>query len=332
MKFIECTAPGGPENLKIAEGPRPTPAADQVLIKVHAAGVNRPDLAQRAGHYPPPPGASPILGLEVSGVIEEAGEGSRWQVGDAVCALTPGGGYAEYCIAPAAHCLPIPSGYSFVEAAGIPETYFTVWANVFMLGRLQPGEKLLIHGGSSGIGTTAIQLARAFGAEVFATAGTDEKCQACEKLGAHAINYKKDDFVTAIKVATNSSGVNVILDMVGGDYTPRNIECLAPLGRLVQIATLHGGPVSFDLRKVMQKRLLITGSTLRPRSVAEKADIAQALLKNVWPLLENGKVKVIMDRVFRFEEAADAHRYLDAGENIGKITLSVIPNEKSPLV
>jgi putative PIG3 family NAD(P)H quinone oxidoreductase len=289
-----------------------------VLIRAAAAGVNRPDLLQRQGRYPPPPGASPVLGLEVAGAIAAAPVGSRWIAGDPVCALVHGGGYAEYCVAPAGQCLPMPRGLSMEEAAGIPETFFTVWANVFQIGRLQAGERILIHGGASGIGTAAIQLARAFGAIPMVTAGTAEKCAACLKLGAAAaVNYRERDFSQELK------GVDVVLDMVGAPYTARNIACLAPGGRLVQIAVQMGAEALVNLATVMQKRITLTGSTMRPRSVADKARIAGELEEHVWPLLSDGRVKVIVDRVFRLDQVADAHRYLEAGEHIGKVILKV---------
>ncbi len=314
MKYIQVTQPGPPEVLELAEGPTPMPGRGEVLIRVEAAGVNRPDALQRAGKYPPPPGASPILGLEVAGTVADAAPDARWREGDRVCALVPGGGYAEYCLAPGVQCLPVPRGVSMQEAAGIPETFFTVWANVFQLGHLAAGERFLVHGGTSGIGTTAIQLARAFGATVFATAGSEEKCRACETLGAErAINYKELDFVTEF------GEVDLILDMVGAPYTPRNLDVLAARGRLVQIAVQQGAQATVNLAKVMQKRLTITGSTMRPRTVAEKGAIASELRERVWPLLESREVKVIVDRVFPLAEAAAAHRYLESGAHIGKL-------------
>jgi NADPH2:quinone reductase len=323
MLAIEIREPGGPDVLTPVERPIPAPAAGDVLIKVVAAGVNRPDVAQRQGTYPPPPGASDIPGLEVAGTVEQVGGEVRdWRVGDRVCALVAGGGYAEHCVAPAPQCLPIPRGMSAVDAAAIPETFFTVWTNVFDRGRLAAGESLLVHGGSSGIGTTAIQLARAFGASVFATAGSAEKCAACERLGAlRAINYRSDDFVPVTREATGGRGIDVILDMVGGDYFPRNIDALAMGGRLVQIATLGGPRSQVFLPAVMQRRLTITGSTLRPRSVAEKGGIAQALREHVWPLLDEGRVRPIVYKTFPIRAAADAHRLMESGEHIGKIVL-----------
>ncbi|MEO8370573.1 MAG: NAD(P)H-quinone oxidoreductase [Candidatus Solibacter sp.] len=318
MKYITFDQPGTDDVLHRAEMPAPSPGPGEVLIRVAAAGVNRPDLAQRAGKYPPPPGASPILGLEVAGAIAAAAPDSGWHEGDQVCALVPGGGYAEYCLAPGAHCLPIPRGLSVTEAAGIPETYFTVWANVFQIGRLTQGERFLVHGGTSGIGTTAIQLARAFGAAPFATAGSAAKCQACVDLGAErAVNYKEEDFAKVL------SDIDLVLDMIAGDYTARNIDVLAPRGRLVQIAVQQGANVTINMAKVMQKRLTVTGSTMRPRTIAEKAAIARELRKQVWPLLESGAVKVLIDRVFPLAEAAAAHSYLDSGTHIGKVILAV---------
>lgn len=322
-RAVEIARPGGPEVLVPARRPRPSPGPGEVLIAVEAAGVNRPDILQRQGHYPPPPGASDIPGLEVAGAIAALGEGVReWAVGDRVCALLAGGGYAEYAVAPAPQCLPIPRGLTSVEAAALPETFFTVWTNVFERGRLRAGETLLVHGGSSGIGTAAIALAHARGARVLATAGTDEKCAACEGLGAAlAVNYRRTDFVAAVKEATGGRGVDVVLDMVGGDYTPRNIECLAAEGRLVQIAFLHGSRVQIDLLPVMQRRLTITGSTLRPRGVEEKGAIARALREHVWPLIEQGRVRPVIHATFPLDRAGDAHRLMESGEHIGKIVL-----------
>jgi NADPH2:quinone reductase len=315
MRAIEISAPGGPDVLRLVERPIPEPGAGEVLIKVEAAGVNRPDIMQRQGKYPPPPGASDIPGLEVAGTIVDHGD-SR------VCALVAGGGYAEYCTAPAAQCLPIPAGLDAIHAAAIPETFFTVWSNVFQRGRLAEGERILVHGGTSGIGTTAIQLTRAFGAIVYATAGTDEKCRACESLGAAvAINYRERDFVQAIRDATADRGVDVILDIVGGDYVARNLECLALHGRLVQIGLIGGAKAQVDLRRILDRRLTLTGSTLRPRSVEEKGALARELETNVWPLLESGKVRPVLAQTFPLERAAEAHRLLEAGQVIGKIVL-----------
>jgi len=309
--------------MRVAEGPSPAPGEGEVLIRVAAAGVNRPDLLQRQGKYPPPPGASPVMGLEVAGTIESVGAGAGWKTGDRVCALVPGGGYAEYCAAPGMQCLQIPKGLSMEEAAGIPETFFTVWANVFQIGGLKQGERILIHGGASGIGTTAIQLAREFGATVFVTAGTDEKCEACRRLGAAAaINYLKQDFAQEVRALT-AHGVDMVLDMVGGPYAARNIECLAMRGRLVQIAVQQGAEATVNLAKIMQKRLTVTGSTMRPRTVADKGQIASELKERVWPLLEAGRVKTIVDRVFPLGEVVEAHRYLEAGQHVGKVILKV---------
>jgi NADPH:quinone reductase len=323
MIVIEIRQPGPPDVLVPAERPVPTPRAGEVLIKVAGAGVNRPDLMQRLGKYPPPPGASDIPGLEVSGTIEAVGaDAGAWKVGDRVCALLAGGGYAEYCVAPAPQCLPAPRAVDLAEAGAMPETFFTVWTNVFERGRLKSGEALLVHGGSSGIGTAAIQIACALGARVFATAGSAEKCAACERLGAErAINYRDADFVDAVRQSTGGKGVDVVLDMVGGDYFPRNIEALAVEGRLVQIATLRGGKSEIVLPAIMQRRLTITGSTLRARSVAEKGAIARALLEHVWPLVEAGRVKPIVYRSFALGDAAAAHRLMESGEHIGKILL-----------
>jgi putative PIG3 family NAD(P)H quinone oxidoreductase len=323
MIVIEIREPGGPGVLTPAERPRPAPGPGEVLIKVAAAGVNRPDVMQRLGTYPPPPGASDIPGLEVAGTIDEVGAEVRgWRAGDRVCALVAGGGYAEYCVAPAPQCLPVPRGMAFTAAAAIPETFFTVWTNVFERGRLAPGESLLVHGGSSGIGTTAIQLARAFGSRVFATAGSAEKCAACEALGAdRAINYRETDFVAALRGATGGRGVDVILDMVGGDYLARNLDLLALEGRLVQIAMLGGSKAQINLLPVLQRRLTITGSTLRARSVAEKGAIAVSLRERVWPLLESGQVAPVVHATFPLRAAADAHRVMEAGTHIGKLVL-----------
>jgi putative PIG3 family NAD(P)H quinone oxidoreductase len=323
MRFVEVSQPGAAELMRVAEGPSPAPGEGEVLIRVAAAGVNRPDLLQRQGKYPPPPGASPVMGLEVAGTIESVGAGAGWKAGDRVCALVPGGGYAEYCAAPGMQCLPIPKGLSMEEAAGIPETFFTVWANVFQIGGLKQGERILIHGGASGIGTTAIQLAREFGATVFVTAGTDEKCEACRRLGAAAaINYLKQDFAQEVRALT-AHGVDMVLDMVGGPYAARNIECLAMRGRLVQIAVQQGAEATVNLAKIMQKRLTVTGSTMRPRTVADKGQIASELKERIWPLLEAGRVKTIVDRVFPLGEVVEAHRYLEAGQHVGKVILKV---------
>jgi putative PIG3 family NAD(P)H quinone oxidoreductase len=296
-----------------------------VLIQVKAGGVNMPDVLQRKGRYPVPPGTTDIPGLEVAGTVAAVGDGVKeWTTGDAVCALIAGGGYAEFATAPAGSCLPVPRGLSWVEAAALPETFFTVWENVFRRARLAAGESILIHGGSSGIGTTAIQLARAFGAVVYVTAGTDDKCRACEHLGAEAaINYKTSDFAEAVSQLTSGRGVNLILDMVGGDYFDRNLKTLAIDGRLVQIGLQGGSRSNIDLRLVMQRRLTLTGSTLRARSVAEKAMIARDLEKHVWPLLASGTVKPVIDRTLPLDQAAEAHRLLESGEVVGKIVLTV---------
>ncbi len=325
MSVIEIAAPGGPEQLRLATRPLPVPGPGEVLIEVAAAGVNRPDVIQRQGHYAAPPGASDLPGLEVSGRIVAIGpETTGFALGDQVCALLAGGGYAQYCTAPAPQCLPIPSGLSLIEAATVPETFFTVWHNVFERGALKPGESLLVHGGSSGIGTTAIQLARAFGARVFTTAGGEDKCRACLALGAErAINYRDEDFVAVIKGLTGGKGVDVILDMVGGDYVPRNLEALAADGRHVSIAFLRGAKVTLNLMPVMLKRQTLTGSTLRVRPVAEKGRIAQALRDRVWPLLAQGAIKTVVHRIFPLGEAAEAHRLMESSAHIGKIVLSV---------
>ena len=323
MKYIQITEFGGPEVLKPAERDAPVPGPGQVLIKVTAAGVNRPDVIQRQGHYPPPPGASDIPGLEVAGEVTVVGPGvAAPKVGDRVCALITGGGYAEYAIADAPICLPVPKGLGMEEAAAIPETFFTVWSNVFDRAGLKSGECFLVHGGSSGIGTTAIQLAHAFGARVFATAGSDAKCSACRKLGAElAINYRTQDFVAACEAATNGRGVDVILDMVEGDYVDRNFRAAAEDGRIVIIAGLRGFQAQVNLLAVMRKRLTLSGSTMRNRPVEFKADIARSLRQYVWPLLESGKVKPVIYRVLKLDQAAEAHRLMESGEHIGKIVL-----------
>jgi NADPH2:quinone reductase len=322
MRAIEISEPGGPEVLKPTRRPRPEPLAGQVVIKVAYAGVNRPDALQRAGNYAPPPDASDLPGLEASGEVVATGEGVSWpKVGDQVCALLPGGGYAEYVATPAAHCLPVPDGMGLKDAACLPETCFTVWTNVFMRGGLKAGEKFLVHGGSSGIGTTAIQLAKLFGARVFATAGSADKCAACVKLGAErAINYREEDFTKVLKA---EGGADLILDMVGGDYIPRDISCLATEGRLVFIAFLGGPKAELNFAQVMMKRLTITGSTLRPQSDAAKADIARGLRDHVWPLLDAGRVAPIMDSEFALEDASKAHARMETSAHIGKIVLKV---------
>ncbi|GGB20420.1 NAD(P)H-quinone oxidoreductase [Allosediminivita pacifica] len=322
MRAVEISEAGGPEVLKICERPVPEPAHDQVVIRVAWAGVNRPDALQRAGAYDPPPGASDLPGLEASGEVVAVGAGVEWPaVGDEVCALLPGGGYAEYVATPAAHCLPVPEGMGLKEAACLPETFFTVWSNVFQRGGLQAGERFLVHGGSSGIGTVAIQLAHHFGARVFATAGSAEKCAACERLGAErAINYREEDFVGVLKEA---GGADLILDMVGGDYIPRNVKALALEGRLVMIAFLQGPKAELNFAQVMVKRLTLTGATLRPQSDLAKARIAEALRAEVWPLLAAGKVGPVMDSEFPLEEASAAHARMEESGHIGKIVLKV---------
>ncbi len=325
MTAIAISEPGGPLSLKPEHRGLPEPKAGQILIKVKAAGVNRPDVLQRMGVYPPPPGASDLPGLEVSGEVVATGENTeRWRVGDHVTALTPGGGYAEYAIVHGTNALPIPYGFTFTEAAAIPETFFTVWHNVFQRGGLKRGETLLVHGGSSGIGTTAIQLAKAFGANVVATAGTVEKCEACRKLGADlAINYREVDFVAAIKEETGQQGADVILDMVGGDYIGRNYDAAAVDGRIVQIAFMHGPKAQVDFTRLMVKRLTHTGSTLRPRTVEFKAQIAAELEEKVWPLLTDRRVAPVMDMIFPLREAWRAHERMEEGSHIGKIVLDV---------
>ncbi len=324
-RVVEIARPGPPEVLTPGRRSVEPPGSGQVLVRVAAAGVNRPDVMQRLGKYPPPPGASDIPGLEVAGEVVAVGEGvDAWHVGDRVCALVAGGGYAEYCPAPAPQCLPVPKGLGFVEAAALPETFFTVWTNVFERGRLAAGETLLVHGGTSGIGTTALALARAFGAGTFATAGTAEKCAACLRLGAEvAIDYRQQDFVAVVKEKTGGRGVDVVLDMVAGDYVPRNIECLAEEGRLVIIAVQGGVTATVNVLPLMQRRLTVTGSTLRPRTVEEKGRIARALRERVWPLLESGRVAPVVHATFPLDEAAAAHRLMESGAHVGKIVLVV---------
>lgn len=326
MIYIAAVEPGGPEVLQPATAPVPVPRADELLIRVEAAGINRPDVQQRKGAYPPPPGASPILGLEVAGEVVAAGpEAHGFRLGDRVCGLANGGGYATYCAVPATQCLPWPRGFDAVRAAALPETYFTVWANLFQLGRLTKGERALIHGGSSGIGVTALQLAREFGAEPYATAGSDEKCAACLKLGAaSAINYRTQDFAEEIKRLTEGRGVNVVLDMVGGPYLARNLRCLAMDGRLVLIAFLGGPKVeSFDLTPIMTRRLTVTGSTMRPRTTAQKAAIAAELREKIWPVLDAGRRAPMIHATFPLAQAAEAHRLMESSTHIGKIVLTV---------
>jgi len=325
MKHIEMAGAGAPEVMRVATGPLPAPKPDEVLIRVLAAGVNRPDIAQRQGSYTPPPGASPILGLEVAGEVVAAGaEAKEWAIGDRVCALTNGGGYAEYCTAPALQCLPWPKGYDAIRAAALPETFFTVWANLFQAGRLRGGEKALIHGGSSGIGVTAIQLAHEFGATVYATAGSDEKCAACVRFGCDAaINYRTEDFAARIKELTGGRGVNVILDMVGGPYATANIRSLGMDGRLVLIAFLGGSKVeNFDLVQIMVRRLTITGSTMRLRTTAQKGQIAAELLTKVWPVLDAGRCAPVVHATFPLGQVVEAHQLMESSQHIGKIMLS----------
>jgi len=322
MRAIEITAPGGPEMLQLCERPVPAPGYGEILIRVAYAGINRPDALQRAGAYAPPKGASDLPGLEASGEIVAMGEGvTQWAVGDKVCALLPGGGYAEFVTCPAAHALPVAENMDMKSAACLPETYYTVFSNVFMRGGLKAGERFLVHGGSSGIGTTAIQLAGVFGARVFTTAGSDEKCQICADLGAErVINYREEDFVEVLKA---EGGANLILDMVGGDYIPRNIRALADEGRMVHIAFLTGPKVELSFAQIMARRLHVTGSTLRPQSDLAKARIAKNLHTHVWPLLDSGRVAPVMDQEFALEKAADAHARMEAGDHIGKIVLKV---------
>ncbi|HEY7474145.1 MAG TPA: NAD(P)H-quinone oxidoreductase [Vicinamibacterales bacterium] len=335
MKAIEIAAPGPPEVLHLVERPDPVPGPGEVLIDVVAAGVNRPDLMQRQGHYPPPKGTTDIPGLEVAGRIASVGpplaevapgsaSGRPWRTGDEVCALVAGGGYAERCVAPGVQCLPVPRSLTLLEAAAVPETYFTVWTNVFDRGRLARGEWLLVHGGTSGIGSTAIQLADAMGSIAIATAGTDAKCAAAMRLGArHAINHRSTDFVAAVKDVTAGRGVDVVLDIIGGDYTPRNLDCLSRDGRLVQVGVMGGATAEISLRTILLKRLTITGSTLRIRTPEEKGAIAAALEQRVWPLLDAGRVRPLVDATVPLSQAADAHRQLEAGTIVGKVVLTV---------
>ena len=327
MQAVEISAFGGPQVLRLGERPVPQPGAGELLIRVTASGINRPDVLQRMGHYAPPPGTSDLPGLEVAGVVEsgdaEAMAQAGLRVGDRVCALVAGGGYAQWCVAPVVQCLPVPAGFSDIEAASLPETFFTVWSNVFDRGRLQAGESLLVQGGTSGIGVTAMQLARAWGATVIATAGSDEKCAACLQWGAHhAINYKSQDFVDEVQRITGGKGVDVVLDMVAGDYVAREVECLAEDGRLVIIAVQGGVKSGFNAGLVLRRRLTITGSTLRPRSVAFKGAIARALREQVWPLLESGRVRPVIHSTFAAAQAGDAHALMESNQHIGKIVLT----------
>jgi len=325
MRVIEADPPGGPEALVVRERPVPTPRPDEVLIRIAAAGLNRADVLQRRGLYPSPPGAPPWPGLEASGTVTAVGAQVRDpKVGAKVCVLLTGGGYAEYCTAPAVLCLPVPGTLSLVEAAALPEACFTVWSNLYEFARLKRGERLLVHGGASGIGVTAIQLAAALGSRVFATAGSDDKCRFCESLGAErAVNYRFQDFVAVVNELTQGQGVDVVLDMVGGEYLARNLAVLAPDGRLVIIATQGGVKAEIDLRTLMMKRLVVTGSALRPRSVEFKRAIRDKVLSEVWPLIASGRFKPVVDRTFPLSAAADAHRYLESGEHKGKIILTV---------
>ncbi len=325
MRAVEITRPGKPEVLKIGTRPVPQPKSGEVLIRVVAAGVNRPDVMQRTGHYPVPPGASDIPGLELAGDIVALGEGVKeWRVGDAVTALVQGGGYAEYCTAPAPQCLPIPKGMTPIEAASLPETFFTVWSNVFDRAGLAPGDSFLVQGGSSGIGVAAIQMVKAFGHTVFATAGSTEKCEACVRFGAdRAINYRTEDFAAVVKEATAGKGVNVILDMVGGDYVERELKCLADDGRIAVIAFLGGTKATINLSEILRRRLTISGSGLRPRPVEFKGAIARNLRERVWPLIEAGKIKAVIHKTFPLAEASKAHELMESSQHIGKIVLTV---------
>jgi len=327
MRYVVAREPGPPEVLVLDQTATPVPKSGEVLIEVSHAGVNRPDCIQRAGHYPPPADASPIIGLEVAGTVVALGEGTTgWAIGDRVCALTPGGGYAEYCVTPAVHCLPVPPGLTLLDAASLPENYFTVWNNLFDRVHLSAGEKLLVHGGSSGIGLTAIQLAKAFGATVFTTVGGADKAQFCRDIGAdHVFNYREQDFVAEVATITAKKGVDVVLDMVGGDYIEKNIRCLALEGRMVFIAFLQGSKVTVDWRHIMMKRLTITGSTLRASPSRRKAEIAQSLLAKVWPLFESKTLRTVVNRVFPLSEAAEAHKLMESSAHIGKIMLEVRP-------
>jgi len=325
MRAVEVSKPGGPEALTPVERPLPSPKPSEILIKVAAAGVNRPDVLQRMGLYPVPPDASDLPGLEVAGEVITVGSSVKnFKPGDKVCALVHGGGYAEYCVAPEGTALPVPKGLTLVEAASLPETFFTVWGNVYDRGHLATGESLLVQGGSSGIGVTAIQMAKATGNRVFATAGSDEKCAACVRLGAEkAFNYKTQDWLAELKAATGGKGVNVILDMVGGDYVPRELKCLADDGRLVFIAFLRGPKTELDINEVMRRRLTVTGSTLRPRTVEFKAYIAKNLREKIWPLIEAGKIKPEIFKTFALNDAAEAHRLMESSQHIGKLVLTL---------
>ena len=325
MRYIDISHHGGPDVMVIRKGRIPEPKKGELLIRVQAAGVNRPDIMQRQGLYPPPPGASAVLGLEVAGEVAETGRGvTDWAVTDKVCALTNGGGYAEYVTVPAGQCLPVPAALAADEAAALPETFFTVWANVFELGALKAGESLLVHGGSSGIGTTAIQMAKSSGAKVFTTAGSEAKCEACRRLGADiVINYHQQDYVEVIRTTTGGKGVDVILDMVGGDYVDRNFKAASLGGRIVNIAFMRGSRVEVDMLPVLFKRLIVTGSALRPRSASEKAAIAQKLRQNIWPLIEGGDIKPLIAARFPLKDAPEAHRLMESGKHIGKIILAV---------
>jgi NADPH:quinone reductase len=325
MRAVQIEKPGGPEVLRPAERARPEPKPHEILVNVAAAGVNRPDVLQRMGLYAVPPDASDLPGLEIAGEVAACGSAvTRWKVGDKVCALTHGGGYAEYCVTPEVQALPVPKGLSMMEAASLPETFFTVWSNVFDRGRLAPGETLLVQGGTSGIGVTAIQMAKAMGNRVFATAGTDEKCAACVKLGAaDAFNYKTQDFVAGVKAATGGKGVDVILDMAAGDFVPRELKALADEGRLIFIAFLRGAKTELDVNEVMRRRLTITGSTLRPRQVQFKGAIAASLRSRIWPLIESGKIKPVIYRTFPLAQAAEAHRLMETNAHIGKLVLTL---------
>ena len=325
MTCIEIAEPGGPEVLRPATRPLPEPAAGEVLVRVAAAGVNRPDINQRRGNYAPPPGITDIPGLEIAGTVVAVGEeAGAWKAGDDVCALVAGGGYAEFCVVPAPQALPLPAGLDMVQAAALPETFFTVWTNLFERAALEAGETLLVHGGSSGIGTAAIQIAERLGVRVMATAGSAEKCAVCESLGAgRAVNYREEDFVAAARAFGGGQGVDVVLDMVGGDYVARNLKALAPEGRLISIAFLGGSEVTVDLLPVMIKRLTITGSTLRPRSIGRKGEIARALEETVWPLIESGRIAPVVDSTFPLADAGDAHRRMESSRHIGKIMLVI---------